>query len=137
MIFELIEFYFFFRIDFWCSLRNNHVHFGHDYNVFHHCFSKGCKPDKFETHKSLKLSFTNIWGVRSKFIQCKSFLESNSPDILALYETILNDSIDSGNFSVRGYLHKTIQLMLEFLKAPLLVLHLSCYTLIPSWRCYL
>ena len=32
------------------------------------------------------------------------FLESNSPDILALCETNLDDSIDSGNFSVRGYL---------------------------------
>ena len=32
------------------------------------------------------------------------FLESNSPDILALCETNLGDSIDSGNFSVRGCL---------------------------------
>ena len=30
--------------------------------------------------------------------------ESNSPDILALIETNLEDSIDSGNFSVRVYL---------------------------------
>ena len=29
---------------------------------------------------------------------------SNSPDIFVLYETNLDDSIDSGNFSVRGYL---------------------------------
>ena len=28
---------------------------------------------------------------------------SNSPDILALFETNLDDSVDSGNFSVRGY----------------------------------
>ena len=47
--------------------------------------SKACKPDNFESHNSLKL-------------------ESNSPDILALFETNLNDSIDSVNFSVRGYL---------------------------------
>ena len=53
---------------------------------------------------SLKLSFRNIWGLRSIFLVCKSFLESNSPDILALCETNLDDSIDSGNFSVRGYL---------------------------------
>ena len=53
---------------------------------------------------SLKLSFRNIWGLRSNFFVCKSFLESNSPDILALCETNLDDSIDSGNFSVRGYL---------------------------------
>ena len=38
------------------------------------------------------------------FVDCESFLQSNSPDILALCETNLDDSIDSGNFSVRGYL---------------------------------
>ena len=63
--------------------------------------SKGCKPDNFESHNSLKLSFTNIRGL---FVACESFLESNSPDILALYETNLDDSIDSGNFTVSGYL---------------------------------
>ena len=66
--------------------------------------SKGCKPDNFEAHNSLKLSFTNIRGLRSNFVECESFLESNSPDNLALWETNLDDSIDSGNFSVRGYL---------------------------------
>ena len=55
-------------------------------------------------HNSLKLSFTNIWVVGSNFADCESFLESNSPDILALYETNLDDSIDSGSFSVNGYL---------------------------------
>ena len=38
------------------------------------------------------------------FVECESFLESNSPDILALCKTNLDDSIDSGNFSVKGYL---------------------------------
>ena len=66
--------------------------------------SKACKPDNFELHNSLKLSFTNIPGLRSNFVDFESFLESNSPDILALCETNLDDSIDSGNFSVRGYL---------------------------------
>ena len=66
--------------------------------------SKACKPDNFESHNSLKLSFTNIRGLRSNFVDCESFLESNSPDILALCETNLDDSIDSGNFSMRGYL---------------------------------
>ena len=46
----------------------------------------------------------NIRGLRSNFVDCESFLESNSPDILALCETNLDNSIDSGNFSVRGYL---------------------------------
>ena len=66
--------------------------------------SKGCKPDNFDPHSSLKLSFTNIQGLRSNFVECESFLESNVSDILALSETNLDDSIDSRNFSVRGYL---------------------------------
>ena len=67
--------------------------------------SKACKPDNFESHNSLKLSFTNIRDLRSNFVYYASLLESNSLDILALCETNLDDSIDSGNFSVRGYLH--------------------------------
>ena len=62
------------------------------------------KPDNFELLNSLKLSFTNIRSLRSNFVDCESFLGSNSPDIFALCETNLDDSIDSGNFSVRGYL---------------------------------
>ena len=46
----------------------------------------------------------NIRSLLSNFVDCESFPESNSPDILALCETNLDDSIDSGNFSVRGYL---------------------------------
>ena len=38
------------------------------------------------------------------FVDCESFLESNSPDVLALCKTNLGNSIGSGNFSVRGYL---------------------------------
>ena len=38
------------------------------------------------------------------FVDCEAFLESNSPEILALCEINLDDSIDSGNFSVRDYL---------------------------------
>ena len=61
---------------------------------------KRCKPDNFELRNSLKLSFTNI--LRSNFVDCEFFLESNSLDTLALCETNLDDSIDSGYFSVRG-----------------------------------
>ena len=94
--------------------------------------SKACKPDNFESHlslNSLKLSFTNIRGLRSNFVDCESFLESNSPDILALYETDLDDSIDSSNFLYfelfwMEILHKNIQLMREFL-----AVHFSYYTL--------
>ena len=66
--------------------------------------SKACKPDNFESQNSLKLSFTNIRGLRSNFVDCSNVLESNSPNILALCETNLDDSIDWGNFLVRGSL---------------------------------
>ena len=84
----------------------------HDISVFYlfltqwimAILSKGCKPDNFESHNSLKLSFTNIRGLCSNFTECESSLKHNSPDILALCETNLDDWIDSGNFSVRDYL---------------------------------
>ena len=60
--------------------------------------SKACN---FESRNSLKLSFMNIQDLPSNFVDCESFLESNSRDILALCETNLDDAIDSGNFSVR------------------------------------
>ena len=66
--------------------------------------SKGCKPDHFESHNSLKLTFMNVRGLPSNFVNCKSFLESNPPDILSLCETNLDDSIYFGNFSVKDYL---------------------------------
>ena len=55
-------------------------------------------------HNSLNLNFTNIRSPHLNVLDCESFLESNSPDILALCETNLDDLIDSGNLSVRGYL---------------------------------
>ena len=67
--------------------------------------SKACKPNNFELRNSLKLSFTSIQALRSNFVDCKYFLEWKSPEILALCEINLDYSIDSGNFSVRGYLH--------------------------------
>ena len=66
--------------------------------------SKLCKTDNFELNNSLKPSFTNIRGLRSNFVECESFLDSNSPGILAVCETNLDDSIDSVKFSVTGYL---------------------------------
>ena len=38
------------------------------------------------------------------FVDCQSFLESNSSEILVLCEANQDESIDSGNFTVRGYL---------------------------------
>ena len=64
---------------------------------------KGCKVDGFQSHGSLKLSFTSIQVLYLNFVECKFFLESNSPDILALCVRNLDDSIDSGNFSIRGF----------------------------------
>ena len=66
--------------------------------------SKVYKQDNFEQHNSLKLSFTIIWCLHSSFLECESFLETNSSDILALWETNMDDYVDYGNFSVRDYL---------------------------------
>ena len=54
--------------------------------------SKPCKSDNFELQNSLKLSFIDIPDLYLNFLDCESFLESNSPDVLALCETNLNDS---------------------------------------------
>ena len=62
--------------------------------------SKDPKPNRIESRNPLKLN----WGLCSNFDECKSFLESNSPDILALCETNMDESIDSGSFSVIDYL---------------------------------
>ena len=73
----------------------------------HIMYVKVCKPDNFKSHNSLKVRFTDIRCDRPDFADCadcESFLESNSRHILVLCETNLDDSIDSGNFSVRGYL---------------------------------
>ena len=51
--------------------------------------SKRCKPNNFEPHNSLKLSFRNTRGLCSNFVECDSFLESISPDILALCLLVL------------------------------------------------
>ena len=66
--------------------------------------TKGDKLDNFESHNSLKLSFINIQGLFSNFVECKTFLESNIPDILDLCDTSLDETIDSCNFSLRDYL---------------------------------
>ena len=60
--------------------------------------------DNFESHNSLELSFTNIRGLCSNFVDHELFIELNSPDIIAPCETNLDESIDCDNFSLRGYL---------------------------------
>ena len=66
--------------------------------------SKVSKPGHPKSHNSLTVSFSNIRGLRTNFLDCESFLLSQSPDILALCETNLDDSIDSNHFTVNGYL---------------------------------
>ena len=38
----------------------------------------------------------NTQDLCSSFVDCESFLESNSPDIFALCKANINESIDSG-----------------------------------------
>ena len=61
---------------------------------------KGCKPYNFEPYNSLKHNFKNIRSLRSKFVVYESFPASNSPEILGLCETKLDDSIYFCNFSL-------------------------------------
>ena len=60
--------------------------------------------DFFFIKLSQTYPFHTTQALCSNFVDRESFLKSNSPDILALFETNLDDSIDSGNFSVRSYL---------------------------------
>ena len=60
---------------------------------------KACKPDNFELHNSLKHSFTNIWGLHSHFINCESFLESNSPGWLSWFWQFLCERLSSFNLN--------------------------------------
>ena len=50
-------------------------------------------------------TYREIFKSALVYLWCESILESNSPDILALCEANLDDSIDLCNFSVRDYLH--------------------------------
>ena len=59
--------------------------------------SKAYEPDNFELHNSLKLSFTRIL-----LIVNLSLNQTLLTFLLCM--TNLDDSFDSGNFSVRGYL---------------------------------
>ena len=56
--------------------------------------SKACKPDNFDSCNFLKVSFANIRDLCSNFVDCEYFLESNSPDILALCAYYFSNSQD-------------------------------------------
>ena len=66
--------------------------------------SKGCKPNNFESHNSLKFSFTDVWSHCFIFVDWESFLKLDSPNTLPICKANLDDSINSGNFPVRVYL---------------------------------
>ena len=66
--------------------------------------SKACKPHNFQLHNSLKLGFTIFEVFIQILLIVNLSLNQTSPDILALCETNLDDSIESVNFSMRGYL---------------------------------
>ena len=66
--------------------NSNPMNFGH--------IIKRCKPGN-----SLKLSFTNIRGLRSNSVDCESFLESNPPDVLALWESLFG----LFSFNLKGF----------------------------------
>ena len=67
--------------------------------------SKACKPDNFELHNSLKLSSANIPGLRSNLLIANlSLNQTLLTFLLSWCETNLDDSIDSGNFSLKSYL---------------------------------
>ena len=64
---------------------------------------KGFKPDNWTTQFTITYLYEYL-RPSYQFVECESFLESHSHDILAICETNLDDSIDSGNFSVAGFL---------------------------------
>ena len=75
------------KIDFkYWSLMNSHPTF-----IFNLCKFNELWPyyqkhvnHNFESDNSLKLNFTNNQDLRSNFVDCESFPESNSPEILAV-----------------------------------------------------
>ena len=67
-------------------------------------YDHGDSQEYKEKVKFITEPFIYPRGLCLNFVDCEYSLESNSPDILALCDTNLDDSIDCGNFSVRGYL---------------------------------
>ena len=59
------------------------------------------EADGYESHNSLKFSWTKIWSLCyfevyvANFVHPGSFVKSKSPDIIAFCETNLEDSVES------------------------------------------
>ena len=64
--------------------------------------SKRCQAAKLTT-PHLKVSFTNIRGLRTNYDQVSHFLQSKSPDLLAVSETRLDSGVSSSDFTPSGY----------------------------------
>ena len=102
--------------------------------------SKACKPDNFESHSSLNLSFTNIRGLRPNFVDCKSFLESNSPDILVTSKMVkkvvmnLDLSKASGTDCIPVVVLKNYELELSYILAELLNKCLKEFCFPDCWK---
>ena len=65
--------------------------------------SKACKPDNFESRNSLSLAL-RIFETFVRILLIVNLSLNQTLLTFLLCETNLDDSIDSGNFSVRGYL---------------------------------
>ena len=65
------------------------------------------EADVYESHNSLKLSWTKIWSLCyfevyvANFVHPGSFVKSKSPDSIAFCETNLEDSVESKNLYLR------------------------------------
>ena len=66
--------------------------------------SKGCEPDNFESQIFWNLTLQMFEVFVRILLNVNLSLNQTSPDILALFETNLDDSIDSGSFSLTVYL---------------------------------
>ena len=91
--------------------------------LFNKCLKESCFPDCWKV-SSVVLVFKNLGML--VFSTNLSLIEFEAR-YLALF--LLLSVIDGFEWFWMESLHKNIQLMQEFLKAPFLVLHFSCYTL--------
>lgn len=73
--------------------------------IMNNCMKVWSNWIKVWSHITEKLSFTNIEGLCINFVYNKSFIGTYFSDILSLCETNFDNLIDSGNFSVKPYLH--------------------------------
>ena len=62
------------------------------------------RSERLPCFSLISVLMSDIWGLHSNFVDCQSFVVWNSPEIVALCGTDLDDWIYSGNFSVRVYL---------------------------------